>query len=69
MQYHRNAKINIEQGQIIKEGSESTRSLANRFLVSHVTVAKWRKAEHLEDKSSRPKTIIMTFLGQNAGLL
>ena len=57
MQYHRNAKTNIEQRQIIQESSESTRSLGNRFLVSHVTVAKWRKAEHLEDKSSRPKTI------------
>lgn len=57
MQYHRNAKTNIEQRQIIKESKESTRELGNRFLVSHVTIAKWRKAEHLEDKSSRPKTI------------
>lgn len=57
MQYHLNAKTNIEQRQIIKESSESTRNLANRFLVSHVTVAKWRKVEHLEDKSSRPNTI------------
>jgi len=57
IQYHLNSKTNIEQRRIIKESLESTRSLANRFLVSHVTVAKWRKAEHLEDKSSRPKTI------------
>jgi len=57
MQYHCKAKTNIEQRQIIKESSESTRDLANRFLVSYVTVAKWRKAEHLEDKSSRPNTI------------
>jgi len=57
MQYHRKAKTNIEQRQIIKESSESTRDLGNRFLVSHLTVAKWRKAEHLEDKSSRPNTI------------
>jgi hypothetical protein len=56
MQYHLNAKTNVEQRRIIKESSESTRSLANRFLVSHVRVAKWRKVEHLEDKSSRPKT-------------
>ena len=57
MQYHPNAKTNIEQREIIKESSESTRSLGNRFLVSHVTVAKWREVEHLEDKSSRPNTI------------
>lgn len=40
MHYHRNAKTNIEQRQIIKESSESTRDLANRFIVSHVAVAK-----------------------------
>jgi len=27
------------------------------YRVSHVTVAKWKLVEHLEDKSSRPKTI------------
>ena len=57
MQYHFNAKTNIAQRLIIKQSKESTRNLAKVFMVSHTTVAKWRKAEHLEDKSSRPKTI------------
>lgn len=69
MHYHRNAKTNIEQRQIIKESSESTRDLANRFIVSHVAVAKWRKTEHLEDKSSKPNIFIILFLKQNVGLL
>ena len=59
MQYHHNAKTNIQQRRIIKETTYklSSRDLADRFQVSHVTVAKWRKVEHLEDKSSRPNTV------------
>ena len=59
MQYYYNAKTNIQQRKIIKETAHklSSRDLAERFQVSHVTIAKWRKVEHLEDKSSRPNKI------------
>ena len=59
MQYHHNAKTNIQQRKVIKETVHkiSSRDLADRFQVSHVTITKWRKVEHLEDKSSKPKTI------------
>lgn len=59
MQYHHNAKTNVQQRKIIKETVHqfSSRDLAHRFQVSHVTIAKWRKVEHLEDKSSRPDRI------------
>ncbi|MCD6220079.1 hypothetical protein J7K43_06825 [Candidatus Calescamantes bacterium] len=55
-------KINIQQRRIIKETAHklSSRDLADRFQVSHVAIAKWRKIEHLEDKSSRPNTIHYT---------
>ncbi len=57
MHYHRNAKTNICQRQIIKESSESSHQLASIYKISNVTVAKWKKANHLEDKSHRPNII------------
>lgn len=59
MQYHHNAKTNIQQRKIIKEtvGRFSCRDLAERFQTSPETIAKWRRVEHLEDKSSRPNRI------------
>lgn len=57
MQYHFNAKTNIAQRQAIKQSRESVRDLSKVYRVSHVTVAKWKLVEHLEDRSSRPKTI------------
>ncbi len=57
MHYHRNAKTNVCQRQAIKESSDSSRKLAKIYKISHVTAAKWKKAEHTEDKSHRPNTI------------
>ena len=57
MHYHRNAKTNIEQRKAIKMSDEKTRELAGRYCISHVTAAKWKKAEHTKDKSHRPDTI------------
>jgi transposase-like protein len=57
MHYHRNAKTNVCQRQAIKESSESARKLAEIYHVSPVTTAKWRKADHIEDKSHRPENI------------
>ena len=59
MQYHYNAKTNIQQRKIIKETAQqlSCRDLASRFQVSPETIAKWRRVEHLEDKSSTPNKI------------
>jgi len=57
MQYHRNAKTNIEQRKAIKASNSATRALAKQFFISHVTAAKWKKVPHVEDKSHRPDTI------------
>jgi transposase-like protein len=57
MQYHRNAKTNIEQRKAIKESTLSSRKLSGRYFASHVTIAKWKKVDHLEDKSHRPDII------------
>lgn len=57
MHYHRNARTNIQQRSRIKESVESSRILAERYGISHVTAAKWRKSAHLEDKSHCPDTI------------
>lgn len=57
MQYHRNAKTNINQRKIIKESGQSARKLAESFFISHVTAAKWKKVDHLEDKSHKPNVI------------
>lgn len=57
MHYHRNAKTNIEQQKALKASYQSTRELARQYLISHVTAAKWKKANHLEDKSHKPYLI------------
>lgn len=57
MQYHRNAKTNVNQRQAIQESEESTRALGRTYRVSNVTAAKWKKADHTEDKSHRPDLI------------
>ena len=41
MQYHHNAKTNIEQRRAIKEArSKSNRELAKQYCVSHTTIGK-----------------------------
>jgi len=57
MQYHRNARTNVNQRQAIKTSSESTRVLGKTYKISNVTAAKWKNANHTEDKSHRPETI------------
>lgn len=57
MHYHRNAKTNVEQRKAIKASYQSTRELARQYLISHVTAAKWKKADHLEDRSHKPYMI------------
>lgn len=57
MHYHRNAKTNVCQRQAMKESSDSSRKLGETYKISNVTAAKWKKADHTEDKSHRPSTI------------
>lgn len=57
MQYHRNAKTNVNQREAIQASGKSSRQLAETYQVSNVTTAKWKKAHHTEDKSHRPNTI------------
>lgn len=57
MHYHRNAKTNVNQRNEMRKSVRSARELAKQYLVSHVTCNKWKKANHLEDKSHAPETI------------
>jgi len=46
MQYHHNARTNVNQRQAIKTSSESTRVLGKTYKISNVTAAKWKNANH-----------------------
>ena len=57
MNYHANAKTTVHQRRRIKESKEPYRTLAKQIGVSVPTVAKWKKREQLNDRSSRPRRI------------
>jgi transposase-like protein len=57
MQYHRNAKTNVNQRAEMRVSSKSARQLAKQYLVSHVTCAKWKKADNTHDNSHAPHLI------------
>ena len=57
MRYHRNAKTNIKQREVIRKSQKSARALAETYQVSHVTCAKWKKRPRSEDASHTPHTI------------
>jgi len=57
MHYHRNAKTNINQRQEMQKSRESSRKLAEKYCISHVTANKWKKSNHLEDADHTPHTI------------
>lgn len=57
MRYHRNAKTNVNQRVRMKESNLSSRDLAEKYEISHVTAAKWKNREDSEDRSSVPHTI------------
>jgi len=57
MQYHSNAKTNVNQRQYIHESKKSSRTLAEEVKVSHVTCNKWKNAPQAKDQTSRPHTI------------
>jgi hypothetical protein len=57
MRYHRNAKTNVNQRSEIQKSIDSARELAKKYLAPHVTCNKWKKADHIEDKSHKPNVI------------
>ena len=57
MHYHRNAKTNVNQRQAMQQSVESSRALAETYKISHVTAAKWKKADHAQDADHAPHTI------------
>lgn len=58
MRYHSNACTNKKQREAIKKiNNLSNRSLGKIYKVTHSTINKWKKADHIEDKSNRPLTI------------
>ncbi|MFH1822155.1 MAG: DDE-type integrase/transposase/recombinase [Patescibacteria group bacterium] len=57
MHYHRNAKTNENQRSAMQASKKSSRQLAEQYLVSHVTCAKWKKANNPTDGNHAPLTI------------
>jgi len=57
MQYHRNAKTNLNQRVAMRESPDTSRALKEQYQVSHVTVSKWKKRDDPKDRSSRPEII------------
>jgi transposase InsO family protein len=57
MNYHANAKTTVHQRKRIKDSKEPYRTLAKQMGVSVPTVAKWKKREQQNDRSSRPRRI------------
>jgi transposase InsO family protein len=55
--YHSNATTNIHNRGDINISPEKNSVLAERYNISESTVAKWKKRDSFEDKSSRPHTI------------
>jgi transposase-like protein len=61
MQYHSNARTNINQREYIqKEKLKPSRLLGQELKVSHTTVCNWKKANSTLDKSCRPLKIHYT---------
>ena len=60
MHYHRNAKTNVNQRLAMHQSSTSSRNLAIKYEISHVTASKWHQRDEPEDKSSAPNTIHYT---------
>ena len=56
-QYHLNAKTNVHFRKEINKSNLTQKAMAENYQVSMPTIAKWRKRDSLEDKSSRPHTI------------
>lgn len=55
MNYHANAKTTIYQRKRIKDSKDPYRALAKQLGVSVPTISKWKKREHPQDRSSRPR--------------
>ncbi|MCL0071486.1 IS481 family transposase, partial [Thermodesulfovibrionales bacterium] len=51
---HKNARTTLAVRQDIKDSKESIYSLAKKFNLNWGTVKRWKEAENIEDKSSRP---------------
>lgn len=66
---HKNARTTLAIRKYIKNSNESIYALAKRFNLSWNTVYKWKKAENLEDKSSRPHKLNTTLTKEEEELI
>ncbi len=57
---HKNSTTTLKIRQIIKNSFLSAYALAKKYGCSQTTVLKWKKAESIEDKSSRPHNLNIT---------
>ena len=57
MQVHSNATTNKKQRALIQNSMITTAALSRQFHISKKTVDKWRRRNHLQDLSSRPRRV------------
>jgi len=66
---HKNATTTLAIRQAIKESPLSAYALAKKYGISQTTAQRWKKAESLEDRSSRPHKLNTTLTPQEEELI
>ncbi len=66
---HKNARTTLSIRRQIKESNESIYALAKKFNLNWVTVKRWKNAEDLQDKSSRPHKLNTSLTVQQEDLI
>ncbi len=66
---HKNATTALAIRQAIKENLLSAYALAKKYGVSQTTTQRWKKAESLEDKSSRPRKLNTNLASEQEDLI
>lgn len=66
---HQNATTTLAVRQAIKESPLSAYALAKKYGISETTAQRWKKAETLEDKSSRPHKLNTTLTPEQEELI
>ncbi len=66
---HKNATTTLALRQAIKESPLSAYALAKKYGLSQTTIQRWKKAENLEDRSSRPYKLNTTLTSEQEDLI
>lgn len=60
LKLHKNARTTLAVRKEIKDSKETVYSLSKKYHLNWGTIKKWKFAEHIEDKSSRPHNLNTT---------